>query len=57
MKVEKEKKGKKAYEKPRLRTIELAAEEVLAIHCKRTVNASGSGGNCQNAPCRHGLGS
>jgi hypothetical protein len=29
---------KQAYEKPRLRTIELAAEEILAIGCKSTMN-------------------
>jgi hypothetical protein len=28
------KKTKQSYEKPRLRTIELAAEEVLAVGCK-----------------------
>ena len=31
---EKKKKSRKPYEKPRLRTIELAAEEVLATGCK-----------------------
>ena len=31
---EKVKKTKQPYEKPRLRTIELAAEEVLATGCK-----------------------
>ena len=29
---------KRAYEKPRLRTIELAAEEVLSIGCKTDAN-------------------
>jgi hypothetical protein len=34
---------KQTYEKPRLRTIELAAEEILAIGCKsNTGNAPGS---------------
>lgn len=34
---------KRAYEKPRLRVIELAAEEVLAIGCKtNSESASGS---------------
>jgi hypothetical protein len=38
---------KKTYEKPRLRIIELAAEEVLASGCKLT-----SGGSAFNAiPC------
>ena len=31
---EKKKKSRQPYEKPRLRTIELAAEEVLATGCK-----------------------
>jgi len=35
---------KKPYEKPRLRIIELAAEEVLAIGCKTTGASSGVGG-------------
>jgi hypothetical protein len=41
--AEKEDKEKKrrAYQKPRLRTIELLAEEVLAVGCK-TLNAPGS---------------
>lgn len=33
-------KTKRAYEKPRLRTIELLAEEVLAVGCK-TLTAPG----------------
>jgi hypothetical protein len=36
--------GKKPYEKPRLRIIELAAEEVLAIGCKSAGASSGVGG-------------
>ncbi len=39
-----EKKTKQAYEKPRLRMIELAAEEVLAIGCK-TFSGDPSGVN------------
>jgi hypothetical protein len=35
---------KRLYEKPRLRTIELAAEEVLAIGCK-TAGDFAAGGN------------
>ena len=45
-------KTKKQYEKPRLRTIELAAEEVLGVGCKM---ASGGGGpsppTCQASSC------
>jgi hypothetical protein len=36
---------KRAYEKPRLRMIELAAEEVLAVGCKTDANpTSGTSG-------------
>lgn len=38
---DKKEKGKQPYEKPGLRIIELAAEEVLAIGCK-TVTGGGS---------------
>jgi len=38
---QKKEKKKRAYEKPRLRTIELLAEEVLAVGCK-TLSAPGS---------------
>lgn len=31
-------KGKQAYEKPRLRVIELAAEEVMGVGCKTTTS-------------------
>ena len=34
-----EEKRKRVYEKPRLRTIELAAEEVLAVGCKLTTGS------------------
>lgn len=48
----KEKEDKQIYEKPRLRTIPLAAEEVLAINCKMASGASGKhGGRCGFAPC------
>jgi hypothetical protein len=35
--------GKKPYEKPRLRLIELAAEEVMVVGCKQLLGAGGSG--------------
>lgn len=38
-----EKQEKQAYEKPRLRIIELAAEEVLGVGCKSAPGAPGSG--------------
>ena len=51
-----EKKKKDVYQKPRLRTIELAAEEVLGVGCKLTSGgfASGAypcfpGNNCSQA--------
>ena len=37
--------GKQPYEKPRLRIIELSAEEVLAVGCKLI-----DGGNAPSAP-------
>jgi hypothetical protein len=49
---ENEKATKKLYEKPRLRTIPLVAEEVLAINCKTASGAPGkNGGRCGFAPC------
>jgi hypothetical protein len=39
-----EEKGKYAYEKPRLRVIELAAEEVLGIPCKANPTVSAKAG-------------
>ena len=39
-----EKQEKQAYEKPRLRIIELAAEEVLAVGCKTAPGSPGVGG-------------
>jgi len=48
----KEKKSKVLYEKPRLRTIPLVAEEVLAINCKTASGAPGKhSGRCGYAPC------
>jgi len=44
---------KQAYDKPRLRVIELLAEEVLAIGCKRNASDYGSGTNlCLNGVCK-----
>ena len=44
---------KQAYDKPRLRVIELLAEEVLAIGCKRNASDYGSGTNlCLNGTCK-----
>jgi hypothetical protein len=40
--------GKQAYEKPRLRSIELAAEEVLAVGCK---TVSQTAPNNPSPPC------
>ena len=39
-----EEKGKYTYEKPRLRVIELAAEEVLGVPCKANPTKSGKVG-------------
>jgi hypothetical protein len=46
MKIEEENNKKQPYEKPRLRTIELTAPEVLAGNCKQSPLASGSTGQC-----------
>ena len=47
---QKKEKEKRVYEKPRLRTIELAAEEVLGVGCKMT-----SGGTAPSiTPCTAG---
>ena len=43
---------KQAYDKPRLRVIELLAEEVLAIGCKQAPNTTGQGNNlCLSGAC------
>ncbi len=48
----KEKKRKSVYEKPRLRKIELAAEEVLGIGCKIATGSSpGSSPPCWTQQC------
>ncbi len=44
-----QKPGRKTYEKPRLRTIELAAEEVLAVGCKTI--SSGIAPGAVSPPC------
>ncbi len=54
MKFDQEKeKGKRHYEKPMLRTIELAAEEVLAVGCKLASSGSAVGWptNCIGGGC------
>lgn len=45
--------SKKPYEKPKLRIIELAAEEVLAAGCKLPMGGSafGSIGSCLGMSC------
>jgi hypothetical protein len=49
---ESEKKSKLLYEKPKLRTIPLVAEEVLAINCKTASGAPGKNGKrCGIVPC------
>jgi hypothetical protein len=52
MTPENEKKSKLLYEKPKLRTIPLVAEEVLAVNCKASNGAPGkTSGRCGFAPC------
>ncbi len=47
-----EDKCKKPYERPRLRTIPLVAEEVLAVTCKAAPGSPGKNGNvCGVQPC------
>ena len=46
----KEKKTKKKYEKPELKSIHLVAEEVLAIGCK-TASSGPGGAYCTEVPC------
>lgn len=50
---------KPAYEKPQLRVVELAAEEVLAVGCKTSLtDSSGVAGNgCTSGICSSTLGS
>jgi hypothetical protein len=54
MKSDKDKeKAKQTYQKPKLRTIELAAEEVLAVGCKLVSGGSnfGSPTTCNVPSC------
>lgn len=52
---QKEEKKKRMYEKPRLRTIELAAEEVLAVGCKLDFGGNAPGGiTCIENSCVDG---
>ena len=51
MKPAKERKSDKApYEKPRLRTIELVAEEVLGVGCKLPGGPGPLAGTCTTGP-------
>ena len=52
MTEKREQEVKRPYEKPRLRSIPLVAEEVLAVGCKMAHGAPGrTGGHCGFAPC------
>lgn len=44
-------KNRRTYEKPRLRTIELAAEEVLAVGCKTQGSTAFALPVCHARPC------
>ncbi len=47
-----ERRAKQAYEKPRFRTIDLAAEEVLAVGCKLDGGPGGPiGASCTASSC------
>lgn len=48
MRINEDVNGKERYEKPKLRVIELKAEEVLAIGCKHT---SATAPNSLSPPC------
>ncbi len=54
-----EKQEKQAYEKPRLRIIELAAEEVLAVGCKTAPGRPGQSSptGCGSISCAITIGS
>lgn len=56
---DREEKEKKTYEKPKIRTIELAAEEVLTVGCKtRAFDPKGVAGNgCMSGVCSRRIGS
>jgi hypothetical protein len=53
MQPDKEDKNKQAYEKPKLRSIELAAEETLAVGCKIAPGRPGQSSpiGCGTAAC------
>lgn len=59
MQSEKKDEIKKEYEKPRLRSIELTAEEVLGVGCKTrfTDPAGAVGQGCLSGGCQQSLGS
>ncbi len=58
MQQEKDKKGTQVYEKPKLRAIELAAEEVLAVGCKTKFSDPNVAGNgCLTGVCSSKKGS
>jgi hypothetical protein len=59
MQPKKEKQNKQVYEKPGIRTIELAAEEVLGIGCKTAYSdPKGVAGNgCLTGTCSSSKGS
>ena len=59
MQLEKGKEDKQPYERPKLRVIELSAEEVLSIGCKTGfADPRGSGGNgCLTGVCSSSTGS
>jgi hypothetical protein len=58
MQDKKDKEEKQAYEKPKLRVIELLAEEVLGIGCKAFWGGSGvAGRGCTTGICSSHTGS
>jgi len=54
MRSHNKKKNKQHYEKPRLRTIELAADEILAVGCKVLQGQTGKESpiGCGTAACQ-----
>ena len=59
MQREKKDEIKQEYEKPKLRSIELTAEEVLGVGCKTRFSdpAGVSGQGCLSGGCQQSLGS
>ena len=54
MEHDKTDKDKQVYQKPTLRVIELAVDEVLAVACKTTFSAPAVNGNgCLTGVCAH----